>query len=351
VLHLPKQTEIEDANDIIFARELVRTCHEIGFFYLTNHGVETDSVMDAAKEFFDLPLEAKLEVDYARSAQFRGYMRDGCENTGGRADRREQMEFGVESIERENARDGELYERLIGPNQWPTLGAPRLRAEVEKFQYEMDVLCRRIMRYLAIGMGIEGIEEEHMHFEDMFEDSPNMQMKICRYPPTLPCAKEFGVGEHTDSGILSLLVQDDVGGLQVKVHKTGEWIDAPPVSGALVVNLGEMVQLFTRGYLLATPHRVRNVDASKSRYSVPFFFNPKLEYRVKPIDPSLLERLSWSRPRPIEVAATSSHNGKNKLMDSYGANAFKSLARSHPIVMKRHHDDLIVQNDGTLIRK
>lgn len=339
----------EDDDDEAFARELVKTCHEIGFFYLTNHGVDCDGVLNASKEFFSLPLQDKLEIDYVNSAQFRGYMRDGCENTGGAPDRREQIEFGVESLEKPDAFHGELYERLIGPNQWPSK-VPNMRKEVEAFQSGMDAVSRKIMRYLAMGMGLNDGNYGSSYFEDMYRDSPNMQMKICKYPPTDPTLQQFGVGEHTDSGILSLLVQDEIGGLQVKLHETNEWIDAPPIAGALVVNLGEMVQMTCGGYLIATPHRVRNMNASASRYSIPFFFNPRLDYQVQPLE-SLPSSLEWTRPGPADVGFTSSHHGKNKLMESYGANAFKSFARSHPSVMQRHHVDLVVQPDGSVIRK
>jgi isopenicillin N synthase-like dioxygenase len=222
---------------------------------------------------------------------------------------------------------------------------------------EMEALSRRLMKYLALSLDLPAD-----YFDDTFGTCPNIQLKVCHYPATSITEKGefnaededgddddstramFGVGPHTDSGYLSLLLQDDVGGLQVQ-NQRGEWVDAPPIDGTIVVNLGEMLQLATSGYFLATPHRVLNVE--RRRFSMPFFFNPRLDFCVERID--LPKSLAWERPRPEgSIECTSSHAGGNKLHACYGANAFKSLARSHPQVMERHHQDLIVSPDATI---
>ena len=338
VLSLPREDADENSHRA-FAAELCRTCHDVGFFYLSNHGVEQacDNVLDASRALCALPLAEKKEIDYTRSRAFRGYMYDGAENTAGKPDRREQIEFGVECAET-CATEGPYYERLKGPNQWPA--QVPLRAPVEDFQNKMATLSRRIMTYLALGLDLDG-----GYFDSMFGDEPNVQMKICRYPPS-----DGSVGEHSDTGILSFVVQDSVGGLQVQLHDSGEWIDAPPIDGTLVVNLGEMIQLITGGYLLATPHRVQNLNGSQARYSVPYFWNPELDYRVEFIESSILDSLVWHRPRPSDDSfrATGSHGGANRLISAYGENAFKSFARSHPVVMRRHHSDLVMNPDGSI---
>lgn len=211
---------------------------------------------------------------------------------------------------------------------------------------EMETLSRTIMRCLAISLDLE-----ETYFHETFGDCPNVQMKICSYPPK---AAGFGVGPHTDSEYLSLLVQDQVGGLQVQ-NGEGEWIHAPPIPGTIVVNLGEMIQLLTNGYYLATPHRVMNVSSDTARLSVPMFWNPRLDFKLTPIDP-LPETLEWnrSRPAPETLCLTKSHtkkngSGANTLFDVYGLNVFKSLARSHPEVMRQHHPDLKVLDDGSIV--
>ena len=158
-----------------------------------------------------------------------------------------------------------------------------------------------------------------------------------------------------------------MGGLQV-MNGAGEWVDAPPVENTLVVNLGEMLQLATRGYYLATPHRVllpepsleRGVrDEHRARLSVPYFWNPRLEYVCEPMN--LPPSVRWTRagaPTAAFAAAAATaqkekkkEKKKNPLLEAYGANALKSLARSHPEVMARHHPDLVVGEDGAVARR
>jgi isopenicillin N synthase-like dioxygenase len=364
ILQLPP-IDASPEEEAAFSTQLCHACHTIGFFYITAHGVRTETYVNAlesAQQFFDLPVKAKLSIDYRNSPAFRGYMDLGCENTAGRPDRREQIEFGVEAEAQSpssyestppNETDEPAWKRLMGPNQWPdTYGyVPTLRPHVTQYLNEMELLSRRLMEYLAMSLDLP-----RDHFDDTFRDSPNVQFKICRYPPNNndnDDAKSehggFGVGSHTDSGYLSLLLQDNVGGLQVQ-NGDGEWVPAPPIDDTIVVNLGEMIQLATSGYYLATPHRVKNTDYSptgtgkgRSRYSMPYFWNPRLDFSQQQIDP-LPESLVWERPKPSaeSIDCTDSHGtAGNKLHACYGENAFKSLSRAHPQVMERHHKDLL----------
>ena len=139
-------------------------------------------------------------------------------------------------------------------------------------------------------------------------------------------------------------MQDDAGGLQA--FSGGDWIDVPPQGpDVLVCNLGECAQMASAGYLLATPHRV--LAARGERVSVPFFYNPALSATVRPLE--LPASLPWEREEDAgEVEARWRTQGKNAQVAEYGANAFKSLARSHPAVMVRHHPDLRVCEDGRI---
>lgn len=338
-----------------FATKLRHACHTTGFFYIENHNISRETYQNAlnsSKKFFDLPLDEKMAIDYRKSPAFRGYMNLGCENTAGKTDQREQIEFGIEgSVVKNESQNttlnqkNEVWKRLIGPNQWPNDSVPSLKPHLTKYMMEMEVLSRRLMELIALSLDLP-----RNYFDDTFRDSPNVQFKICHYPSLQKKddkGDQFGVGCHTDSGYLSLLLQDDVGGLQVQ-NGDGDWIDAPPLDGTIVVNLGEMIQLVTSGYYLATPHRVKNVYISngnsntRGRYSMPYFWNPRLDYIVSKIDP-LPNSLDWDRPKPMSLDRTDSHgNAGNVLFSCYGENAFKSLARSHPDVMKRHHMDLLL---------
>ena len=359
ILSLPPADGSTDLQERDFAERLRHACHTVGFFYVREHGVGGGTysrALASSRAFFALDLESKLSIDYRNSPSFRGYMQLGTENTAGRADRREQIEFGVEGGgDRAGGGRRPFYRRLEGPNQWPDEHVPSLRGDVSSFMSEMEVLARRIMEYLALGLRLP-----RSYFNDTFRDRPNVQLKICRSPPVDAASDDddggFGVGAHTDSGYLSLLLQDGVGGLQVQ-NGAGTWIDAPPIDRTVVVNLGEMLQLVTGGYFLATPHRVRSGrvvgdGSDPARYSLPYFWNPRLDFRAVPIDP-LPPGLEWQRPdRAADAARRTSPHGdagpENRLLTCYGENAFKSLARSHPQVMRRHHSDLEVLRDGSV---
>jgi isopenicillin N synthase-like dioxygenase len=270
------------AAEAAFAAELREVCHTVGFFYVA--GIDAfvspttrRDALAAATRFFAMPQEKKDAMDYRNSPAFRGYVRLGAENTAGLPDLREQVEFGVEAETHPKATDAPPYARLRGPNQWPNeIDCPRFRENASRFSDEARALSTRLTRLLALSLDLPADA-----FDGVFGDAPNVQMKIARYPPRMTAGMErrrrtdananerndeaaaFGVGAHTDSGFLSLLLQDDVGGLQV-MNGAGEWVDAPPVENTLVVNLGEMLQLATRGYYLATPHRVLLPDTHTS---------------------------------------------------------------------------------------
>lgn len=208
-----------------FVVNLRKQCHTVGLFYVKNHGVSLalcEEMLATARNFFDLPACVKNELDYNASPQFRGYMKIGVENTAGLVDFREQIEFGPE----ENAEaisDGNgdtaihpVFLRLRGPNQWPpATQIPEFRPIAMEFMDQMNVLSMHLMQALALSLGLD-----HDYFDSTFLFSPHCQMKVARYPPK-PTEDGnagvgvFGVGPHSDTGFLSLLLQDNVGGLQV----------------------------------------------------------------------------------------------------------------------------------------
>ena len=176
----------------------------------------------------------------------------------GKIDAREQVEFGVNSAPKRSEDATHFYEAFSRPKSVPFSG---IRRDNGKFIERMDGISRQLTRYLALSLGLEEI-----YFDHMFAEQPNMQMKICRYPPPSIANSEssFGVGPHTDTSFVSILLQGDVGGLQVEVEKN-VWIDARPIEGYFVVNIGEMLQIMTGGYYKATPGscRLRRVSRTK----------------------------------------------------------------------------------------
>ncbi|BDZ38585.1 hypothetical protein GCM10025863_11990 [Microbacterium suwonense] len=213
-----------------FRADLRAATRDVGFFYLTGTGIPTELVARlhrVAREFFALPEADKLAIENVRSPHFRGYTRIGGERTQGRVDWREQIDIGSE---RDAVSGGPAYNRLIGPNLWPA-ALPELRETVTQWHTAMCAIARRLLRAWALSLGAA-----ESYFDDHFGE-PSTLIKIVRYPGTDNPLPQQGVGAHKDSGVLTLLwVEPGRGGLQVE--RDGEWVDAPPVDGAFVVNIG-----------------------------------------------------------------------------------------------------------------
>ena len=309
-----------------FRADLRTATHEVGFFYLTGTGVPPaleQRLLRAARDFFALPEADKLAIENVRSPHFRGYTRVGGERTQGKVDWREQIDIGPEQ-EAVTDPDAPAFDRLIGPNLWPD-ALPELREVVTEWHDRLTEIARTLLRQWALALGAEA-EYFDRHFGD-----PATLIKIVRYPGTEAPIPAQGVGAHKDSGVLTLLwVEPGKGGLQVE--RDGEWVDAPPVEGAFVVNTGELLEYATQGYLIATNHRVVSPRFPDERISVPFFFNPALDARLPLIE------------LPAELAAQArgvTQDPTNPIHALYGENALKSRLRAHPDVAAIHHADLL----------
>lgn len=309
-----------------FRDELRAATHDVGFFYLTGTGVSPaleERLLQAAKDFFALPEAEKLSIENVTSPHFRGYTRVGGELTQGRVDWREQIDIGPER-EPVTDPDGPGYNRLVGPNLWPA-AQPELQEVVAEWHDHLTGIARKLLRAWALALGAE-----EQYFDRHFGD-PQTLIKIVRYPGKDDPTPQQGVGAHKDSGVLTLLwVEPGKGGLQVE--RDGEWVDAPPVPGAFVVNIGELLEYATQGYLTATNHRVISPRFPDERISVPFFFNPALDARLPIIE------------LPAELAADArgvSQDPSNPIHATYGENALKSRLRAHPDVAERWHPDLV----------
>ena len=331
-----------------FAEALRHACHHYGFFQV-RHGIKPSLVTQTcslARNFFALPKAAKKRVDYSKSSAFRGYMSLGVENTAGKPDLREQVEIAPEAPPA--ALDAwPPYLRLRGQNQWPEDALPELQPCVEEYAAEVGIVARELTQALCLAMRLE-----RDALDDLFEPDPHWQLKLASYTPAPQrdsnAEAQIGVGAHTDSGWLTLLLQDESGGLQAFTR--GEWTEVPPLGeGVFVCNLGEVAELLSGGYLLATPHRV--LLPPTTRLSVPYFYNPRLEASVPAPLPSLdLEKLPWEREAGYDEKAHW-RRPSNAMITEYGANALKSLARSHPAVFAAHHPDLRVLDDGRVVRQ
>src|SRR5580698_7089805 len=236
------------------AGQIQAACRERGFFYVTGHGVQAEllgQLADAAAEFFALPAAAKMEIAMERGGRaWRGYFPVGAELTSGRPDLKEGLYFGAELPADDRRVVAGLP--LHGGNLFPRQ-VPRLRALVLAYLHALTGLRQTVLRGVALSLGLDA-----GYFADGYTADPTVLFRIFHYPPSPPRAGGWGVGEHTDYGLLTLLAQDDSGGLQVAAPEG--WIDAPPIPGTLVCNIGDMLDRLTGGRYRSTPHRVRNLS-------------------------------------------------------------------------------------------
>lgn len=258
------------------AAQIDAACRQSGFFYVIGHGVDPSLQHDlqiVASQFFALPTEEKMQIEMSRGGNaWRGYFRVGDELTSGRPDQKEGLYFGQELAA--NHPLVKSITPLHGPNLFPVVPAG-MRAIVLQYIETLTELGQQLMGGIALGLGLP-----ETYFAEHGTRDPLTLFRIFNYPP--PASPDlWGVGEHTDYGLLTILMQDDVGGLEVK-SKTG-WVQAPPLPGSFVCNIGDMLDRMTRGVYRSTAHRVRNVSG-RDRMSFPFFFDPSFFADVRPID-------------------------------------------------------------------
>ncbi|MEM6464212.1 MAG: 2-oxoglutarate and iron-dependent oxygenase domain-containing protein [Pseudomonadota bacterium] len=258
--------------------EIHKACVDPGFFYIKNHGIPEEVMKNQLKiaaQFFDLPHEEKMKLDSVKEASTRGYepMAAQTLDEGSPPDLKEGFMSSVDA--HENHRYTKLEVPGTGRNQWPE-SFPEFQPQYEAYSDEVLSLGRHLARLVALSLELP---------EDYFDEGlvePLHYCRILKYPPMPGDAAEnqLGAGAHTDWGLLTLLLQDEVGGLEVRASD-GEWISAPPIPGTYVINLGEMFPVITNDLYKATMHRVLNNHSSKTRYSCPTFCDPEYFYKVE----------------------------------------------------------------------
>jgi isopenicillin N synthase-like dioxygenase len=240
------------------ADELGRAAREVGFLYVTGHGLDENLTQDlrrVAEAFFAQPLDAKLGSYIGRSTNHSGYVPEGEEVfAGGKIDKKEAYDLGLDCAQD----DGRAP--MLGPNLWPDF--PGFREAAGAYYAAVAGLARRMFGGFALALGMA---EDHFaaHLT-----APPSQLRMIHYPFD-PQAEpdQQGIGVHTDYEFFTLL-QGTAPGLEV-LNGAGDWVDVPPIPGAFVVNIGDMLQAWTNGVFTATTHRVRKVG--EERYSFPFF--------------------------------------------------------------------------------
>ncbi|MEY2436520.1 MAG: hypothetical protein QOF97_1356 [Acidimicrobiaceae bacterium] len=255
------------------ARDIDDACRDTGFFYVVGHSVDEAlprRLEDLSHEFFALGDDEKAAIGMERGgAAWRGWFPVGGELTSGRPDRKEGIYFGAElGADHPRVQAGVP---LHGANLFPARPAG-LRETVLEYMGELTRVGQLLVAAMARGLGLEPD-----WFAVHLTAEPTVLFRIFHYPPAPAGDAGWGVGEHTDYGLLTILRQDETGGLEVRGR--GGWIAAPPIPGSFVCNLGDMLERMTGGRYRSTPHRVRNTSAS-SRLSFPFFFDPSWDAEI-----------------------------------------------------------------------
>ncbi len=258
------------------AEKIDRECRDTGFFRIAGHGIDLrllDAMDHHARDFFSRPAEEKARVAMATGGSaWRGWFPVGGELTSGRPDLKEGLYVGLEH--------GPQHPRvradtpLHGANRFPA-EPPELGPAILAWLDQMVPLAHALMQGIAAGLGLAPD-----WFEQNVTSDPTVLFRIFHYPPDDAGSDAWGVAEHTDYGLLTLLAQDHSGGLQVR--SGDRWIDVPADPGVIVCNIGDMLDRLTEGRYRSTPHRVRNA-ASTGRLSFPFFFDPSWDAVVTPV--------------------------------------------------------------------
>jgi|LakMenEpi03Aug12_release.lakeMendotaPanAssembly.Ray.scaffolds.fasta_scaffold01611_7 isopenicillin N synthase-like dioxygenase len=278
-----------DSDRLQVARQLGQACCDVGFFYVVGHGIPDQLVSrleELSRQFFSLPIQEKMEINMALGGRaWRGYFPVGDELTSGKPDLKEGLYLGQELDDQHP--DVLAGTPLHGRNLFPRIEG--FRETVLEYLAAATQLGHSLMSGMALSLGLD-----QDYFNNHYTGDPFVLFRIFNYP----CSKQnsiglaeradsignnqprWGVGEHTDYGLITILKQDDSGGLQVK--SCSRWIDAPPITGSFICNIGDMLERLTRGIYRSTPHRVLNL-AKRDRISFPVFFDPNFHSPISPI--------------------------------------------------------------------
>ena len=257
------------------AAKLGDACERVGFLYLLNHGVPQeliDGVFKASADFFTLPLEKKLEIDIGDSTNYRGFV--PMKAAGGTAKGNLKECFQIQPELPDSDPDVLAGKPLHGANLWPE-GMPEFQKALTDYFDAVAKLADRMIPLFALALGLD-----EALFKSYFS-KPISQLRLLCYEPQSSDMTTIGSQPHTDTGAFTILAQDNAGGLEV-ANGAGDWARATPIPGSFVVNLGEMMRLWSDGKFRATPHRVVNA-APYQRYSIPFFVNPDFDTLVEPL--------------------------------------------------------------------
>ncbi|PSN63686.1 putative oxidoreductase [Corynespora cassiicola Philippines] len=256
-------------------------CRQSGFFQIVNHGIPEklqEDLLSCSEELFALPLDIKEIYSKDLDSFNRGYERLRAQNFEKRTagDLKEGFYFGLDLP----ASHPKVMNKTfgLGPNKYPqhVQDPARFKHTIDTYHALMRNLAEDIVRTLCKALGVEDSWIPH------FTETPIATLRLLHYPPQPSNSSDLerGIGAHTDFGAITILLQDQVGGLQVLDRATSSWVDVSPTKNAFVVNLGNLMMRWTNDCYISNLHRVIN-KSGKERYSVPFFFSGNPDFLVK----------------------------------------------------------------------
>lgn len=280
------------------AKALGDVCEEFGFFYVENHGVSEILLrlaQQAVHDFFNLPIEEKMKIHISHSPYHRGYGPSGEENAYGSKvkDIKEVFDMALElPLDDEDVRAGKFFH---GPNAFPE-ALPEFKPTFLWLYREWQALCEDISELMALALGLPNgffIEKSQ---------KPLAQLRASKYPsqPTGDTNGAIGCGAHTDYGIVSIIWQTDVGGLEVQ-DMNGRWFKAPVIPGTFACPIGDAIGIWTNDYWRPTPHRVLNAS-QQERHSLSFFYDQDHDCLMQPL-PAFVDETRPSRYAPTTMGA------------------------------------------------
>ncbi|OMJ14604.1 1-aminocyclopropane-1-carboxylate oxidase [Smittium culicis] len=336
-LNLAKTGKLDQLLD-----ELRHALLYVGFFYVKNHSIP-QSLLDRSKElavkFFDSPQEVKDKYDKIFSSSFLGYSKQGFETTKGKKDNREQFDF-ADGNSIEPSPENPEYFKLYAPFKYPSdEDVEGFESTYKKLLGSYKKLSSELIELVALSLGLAADA-----FEKYFDKIHRNRAKVIKYPSVSELDSndgDQGVGPHKDTaGLLTLLYQaNDVPGLQVQNH-SGEWIDATPIPGTLVINIGSGLETLTSGLTVATTHRVLNPPAGRGpRYSIPYFRSVRLDKPFEVLDlPSEYDHLKYR-----EVISDNDDQFKELFLNNLSKALLLNRIKSHPDVGYKYYPELAAE--------
>ena len=269
--------------------QIAEACKTWGFFQVVNHGIgnaQIEAVWNQTHALFTMPIEEKLKIVRSRENPWGFYNNELTKN---QRDKKEVFDFTREGVD-------PIYHQT---NRWPE-HQPEFKTTMMDYLDACTALSLKLLEAFCLGLDLPA-NFMHRHFVGNHTGF----VRLNYYPVKDPMANlpiehqqtaDLGIHHHTDAGALTVLLQDEVSGLQV--YRDGFWYDIPTVEGAMVINTGDMMQVWSNDIYKAAIHRVLAMDA-RERYSIPFFFNPAADCRVSPL-PSVIDDRNPRHYHPIE---------------------------------------------------